>query len=120
MEKFKVNSKVLAVISITAVIFGSWLIFSSPGRRDEKSLVVAKQLVASEVKELDQFNSDFQAPLNWYKKEYTLPITVLLSSCKEKSTQAESEIKAAEDAGSSKEKRAHADQAQNLIKTISD
>ena len=120
MEKFKVNSKVLAVISITAVIFGSWLIFSSPGRRAEKSLIVAKQLVASEVKELKQFNSNFQVTLNWYKQEYTLPITVLLSSCQEKSVQAESEIKAAENAGSSKEKRAHADKAKDLIKTVSD
>ena len=120
MDKFKVNSKVLTVISVIAIIFGGWLIFSSPARRAEKSLTVAKQLVVSETKELEQFNSDFTAPLNWYKKEYSLPIKALLFSCQEKSAQAKSEIKAAGQASSSKGKRAHADQAQNLIKTISD
>ena len=120
MEKIKLNSKILAVASVLAILFGSWLILSSPARKADKSLNIAQQLVVVEENKLTKFNSDFEDELNWYKKEYTSPILLIISSCQEKMNQANSEIKLAQDSRRSKDKRAHTDKAQKLITTIAD
>ncbi|MDO8668858.1 MAG: hypothetical protein Q7K65_01015 [Candidatus Buchananbacteria bacterium] len=118
MDKNKAKFTTFLVLFAVIIIFGSWLIFSSPARRAEKSLVSAKQLTISVKAELEKSISDFQVPLSWYKPEYTSPISILFSACSDNIVQADNELSEAEKTSSSKEKRAHISKAQELINMV--
>ncbi|MFA6228255.1 MAG: hypothetical protein WC668_03650 [Patescibacteria group bacterium] len=110
------KSKVLIILLIIAMMSGLWLVMSAPKRLADKCLAGVRQEAIEQSLAIEQFQSEFGTVSSWYKPEYSVPISDLIELGRINLSQAEEDIKQADAAGKSKQKKAQAIEAEKFIK----